>query len=278
MNTLIKRFAAAFLFSATVFVSAPALANASTGPWSWTDISGYLTVQTNRPVWAMAYANGNWFYTDGLDLWNGGQVYRFDGATQVNITLNVRNAGLNRVDDIVTDGTSVIFFKDIFRLDNAVEALRYRDGSYSNITSSLRSALDSNEGISSIVGRNGTWMMVSTRARLVRFNENFSSYARLTAPSEMKQLSSSDQGLLYSAHHGLDRNNYSNIVIAPIGNKFLLGADAGLLTTVQDLGRPYRAAFWLYDGSSFQKITFPADYINGIAWNESRVLAGLHLL
>ncbi|MBP9869111.1 hypothetical protein KBC59_00945 [Patescibacteria group bacterium] len=268
MNTLSKRFAAAFLLAATVLAGAPSLTQAATSPWSWTDVSNQLTVRNNRPVWAMAYGNGNWFYTDGLDLWNGGQVYRFDGYTQVNITTEVRNAGLNRVDEIVTDGTNIIFFKDIFRVDNAVEAIRYRDGSYSNITGLIRAGLDSNEGISSIVGRNGTWMMVSTRARLVRFNENFSSYSRLSVPTEIKQFSSSNSDLLYSAHHRMDRNG--GILLAPVGNKFLLLVDFTMHSST-----PNRDIVgYLYDGTSFVKTSLPSGIhsFSGIASNDSRAL------
>ena len=270
MNTLSKRFAAAFLLAATVLAGAPSLTQAATSPWSWTDVSNQLTVRNNRPVWAMAYGNGNWFYTDGLDLWNGGQVYRFDGYTQVNITTEVRNAGLNRVDEIVTDGTNVIFFKDIFRVDNAVEAVRYRDDSYSNITGSIRSALDSNEGISSIVGRNGTWMMVSTRARLVRFNENFSSYTRLSIPSDMKQLSSSDSNLLYSAHNRMDRSHSAGIVLAPVGNTFLLG-----VSSVANVQNTHVVQYYRYDGQSFVKIAGSSEShfdISGIAFNSNKAL------
>lgn len=263
---------ALFSFAAIVAALSMALPTNAATTLNWTDLSSQLTVRTNRPVWAMAYANGNWFYTDGQDLWNGGQVYRYDGYTQTNITLDVRNAGINRVDDIVSDGSSVVFLKNVFRLDNQVEALRYRDGSYSNITTSIRAALDSNEGISSLVGRNGIWMMVSTRVRLVRFAEDFTSYTRLTLPSELRQLWSSDPALLYSAHHHIGR---SDIVLAPVGNQFLLGANRPFLTADQSYGAPYRGAFWTINGSTFQKISMPADFIKGIAWNQGQALAVL---
>src|SRR5689334_11081532 len=214
---------ALFSFAALLVMTLMAVPVSAATTFNWTDLSSQLTVRTNRPVWAMAYANGNWFYTDGQDLWNGGQVYRYNGTTQTNITVAVRNAGISRVDDIVSDGSNVVFLKNVFRLDNQVEALRYRDGSYTNVTSWIRAALDSNEGISSLVGRNGTWMMVTTKARLVRFSESFSSYTRLAAPSEMKQLSSSDNGLLYSAHGRMDRTgsmSAAGIVLAPAGNTF----------------------------------------------------------
>jgi len=269
---------ALFSFAAIVAALSMALPTHAATPLNWTDISDQLTVRTNRPVWAMTYANGNWFYTDGQDLWNGGQVYRYDGSTQVNITTDVRNAGISRVDDIVTDGTNVIFFKDIFRLDNAVEAVRYRDGSYSNITSLIRSSLDSNEGISSIVGRNGTWMMVSTRARVVRFSGTFSSYSRIAAPAEMKTLSASDATLLYSAHNRMDRGTYatsfSGIALAPIGNGFLLVVGRAFQASSNSVANFYRV-----DNDVVTRISGPALYggmfaldVRGIVSNGTTVL------
>ncbi|MEO5927616.1 MAG: hypothetical protein ABIO72_02850 [Patescibacteria group bacterium] len=254
-------------FAAIVAALSMALPTNAATSLNWTDLSSQLTTRTNRPVWAMAYANGNWFYTDGQELWNGGQVYRYDGTTQTNITTDVRNAGISRVDDIVTDGMNVIFFKNIFRLDNSIEAVRYNSGSYSNVSTQIRSALDSNEGISSIVGRNGTWMMVSTRARLVRFSENFSSYTRITAPSEMKQFSSSDQSLLHSAHNRMDQSYSAGIVLAPAGNSFLLGVSSVGLVQYTGVVQYYR-----YDGQSFVKTMSPPETnfdVSGIAFNQN---------
>lgn len=241
-----------YLLSLTVLfsmllVASPAEATANN--LVWTDLSSKLDLRQNRPVWAMAYGNGNWFYTDGQDLWNGGQVYRYDGAVQTNITLQVRNAGLSRVDDIVSDGISILFLQDVVRLDNQLKAVIYRWGTYSNATGVLRTVLDLNEGISSIVGRNGVWMMVSTRARLVKFNEDLTSYARLAAPSEVKEMGTSSGFLLYSKNHRMD-SQYTGIILAPAGNTFLLGVSSGLYQT-------YAASyttFYRYNGQSFTEI------------------------
>ncbi|MCI0479668.1 Ig-like domain-containing protein, partial [Candidatus Uhrbacteria bacterium] len=238
-------------------------ASAATNPWTWTDISSQVEHRTQRPVWAMAYASPYWFYTDGLELWDGGQVYRTEGTVTGNVTLDVRNAGLSRVDEIVTDGRTVVFLKNVFRLDNTVEAVAYRDGVYRNITAEIRKPLDSNEGISSIVGKNGTWVAVTTRARLVKYSETLGSYTRITMPSEIKTLYSSDASLLYSAHDRYDRGNdtgsYAGIAIAPVGSKFLIAVDNRYHTS----GYLY-TNFYTYDGSYVSSIVRPDTTVDDV--------------
>jgi hypothetical protein len=263
-----KRLLITFISVAGLLIAGLAPANAS-ALFTYTDLSSQLTERNNRPVWAMDYSNGNWFYTDGQDLWNGGQVYRNNGYSQTNVTADIRYAGLSRVDEIVGDGSNILFFKNIFRLDNAVEGVIYQNGAYNNITSVLRQPLESNEGISSIVGRNGTWIMVTTRARIFSFTGNFSSYSRITTPSDMRQLSSSDSSLLYSVHHRLDRSD-AGIVLAPAGNSFLLGVNSSFQNYY--LGRPI---YYRYDGNEFTKISEPqSDYsrIKAIAYNPSSAM------
>ncbi|MBU1348666.1 hypothetical protein KJ781_01200, partial [Patescibacteria group bacterium] len=249
-------------------------ASATTNPWTWTDISSQVEHRTQRPVWAMAYASPYWFYTDGLELWNGGQVYRTDGTNMTNVTLNVRNAGLSRVDEIVTDGRTVVFLKNVYRLDNTVEAVAYRDGTYTNITSEIRKPLDSNEGISSLVGRNGTWVTVTTRARFVKYGETFSTYTRITMPSEVKTLYSSDASLLYSSHDRYDRGwetgSFAGIAVAPVGSKFLIAIDERFLTS----GSLY-ANFYVYDNSYISSIGRPdstTDNVYAMSSNGSQAL------
>ncbi|MFH1077707.1 MAG: hypothetical protein V1745_00280, partial [Patescibacteria group bacterium] len=238
-------------------------ASAATNPWTWNDNSTQVTHRTQRPVWAMAYASPYWFYTDGLELWDGGQVYRTDGTNMTNVTLNVRNAGLSRVDEIVTDGRTVVFLKNIYRLDNTVEAVAYRDGTYSNITSEIRKPLDSNEGISSIVGRNGTWVAVTTRARFVKYSETLSTYTRITMPSEVTQLSSSDASLLYSSHDRYDRgwDTYSQagITVVPVGSKFLMSVDERFHSSSARY-----VNFYQYDGYSVTNVSRPSTYTDNV--------------
>ncbi len=180
MKTFLTHLTIAIL---AVSLWTPGMAQAATGSWQWQDISGQLTTRTNRPIWAMAYANGNWFYTDGQDLNHGGQVYRFDGQTQVNITNDVRNAGMNRIDDIVSDhSNTVLFLQDVVRYDNQLKVVSYQNGTYSNRTSQFQNALGIDEGVSTISGWNGTWYFFSTKARLFRWDSNSGTPARVSLP------------------------------------------------------------------------------------------------
>ena len=139
-----KRFISIVATLATVLITVPFTAVPAAqagGSLTWTDISAQLSERNNRPIWAMAYANGSWFYTDGHDLWNGGQAYRYDGATQVNMTADLRNAGINRVDEIVSDGAdTAIFLQDIVRLDDTLRIVVDKNGTLYNATNVIRGA------------------------------------------------------------------------------------------------------------------------------------------
>jgi hypothetical protein len=185
MFTPLKRVLLAATFaSLSLLVAVPVLADANA--FSWTDLSNQLTTTANRPVWAMAYASGNWFYTDGQNLWNGGQVYRYDGATQVNITTDVRNAGLNQADDIVSDGQSVLYLQNMAARNNQFTAIEYTNGSYVNVTSALRNAFNSNEGISNIAGRNGEWYITTSQGRVLHWYGNNSTPTLVNLPSNLQ--------------------------------------------------------------------------------------------
>ena len=54
-----KPFIALAAMLALVF-AVPHTALASTGPWSWSDLSDKLIVRENRPVWAMARGEPYW--------------------------------------------------------------------------------------------------------------------------------------------------------------------------------------------------------------------------
>lgn len=193
-----KRFLSTILMAAmalTLIPAFPETATAATGPWSWSDVSDYVTYRTNRPVWAIAHTNDGWFYTDGLDLWNGGQVYRFDGTTNVTVTMDVRNAGLSRVDDIVSDGAdTVLFLQDVVRNDNNLRVVVNKNGTYYNITSVVRSKLDSDEGISSITGHNGSWMIITTKGRLFSWNANTMAPQERTLPYSLQTVIDNEMG------------------------------------------------------------------------------------
>src|SRR3989344_5233276 len=251
-----------------------AQAETITGPWTWTDISGQLTERHNRPIWASAYANGNWFYTDGQDLWSGGQVYRYDGFTQVNITTDVRVTGVNRVDDIVSDGQTVLFLQDVVRLDNQLKAVAYRNGQYINITNAVRGALNSNEGVSSVNGRNGTWFIVTTQARLFRWDGS-STPSQITLPSGLVNvIDAPGSSLVYSVNHGSPANNgFGRVPLAMVpvsGSQWML------------MGDPTNGSvrFFRYDGSNFSDISnvvvSNADYVSKIVSNGTSVLVSAY--
>lgn len=109
MNITRKFLLAAAALVAVIAVSAPATAVAATSPWTWTDVSSQVSVRRNRPVWAMAYMKPYWYFTDGQAFAKTGRVWRTDGWTSKDITKDVKNAGLSRVDAIVSDGAAVFF-------------------------------------------------------------------------------------------------------------------------------------------------------------------------
>jgi hypothetical protein len=273
---MMKRFIATLTIIAMSFplLGTPvAHADSVTGPWTWTDLSGQLTERSNRPIWAAGYANGSWFYTDGQNLWNGGQVYRYDGATQINITLDVRNAGIERVDDIVTDGQSVLFLQDIVRMDNQLKVAAYRNGQYLNITSTVRNVLNSSEGVSSINGRNGTWYIVTTQARLFRWDGSSMNPTQVTLPSGLvNAIDYTSNGMVYSVNHGSPSNGYGRIPLAIVpvtNNQWLLAGDPSNSTV----------RFYRTDGSNFNEVTGTvlanADYISKISSNgTSAIVSG----
>jgi hypothetical protein len=251
MKRLITPFITAAMAMALVM---PSVANAATGPWSWHDISSRVTYQTQRPIWAAAWSEDGWFYTDGLNLWSGGQVYWFDGQTSSMVTLDVRNANVERVDDMVSDRAgTVLFLQDVVRCNNTFRVAAYKNGSYVNYTDTVRSVFDSNEGISSITGRGGEFMIVTTKGRLFRWYANATPPREITLPSAVRSMSVSNNEMLYNVNHGVWQDNYSiRLAMVPVqsGNSWLLVARLNSSDT-----RLYK-----YNGSSFSQISEPADF------------------
>lgn len=243
MKRFLTSLAIALLAITTAPLQALAATNATTGAWTWTDVSDYVGNRTNRPIWAMTHANSGWFYTDGQNLWNGGQVYRFDGSTNVTVTNEVRNAGLDRVDDIVSDGAdTILFLQDIVRLDNQFRIVVNKNGTYYNATDIVRGMLRSDEGISSISGRNGTWHFVTTESRLFRWYANSSSPVEITVPYRIREYSyPSEQSMIYS----VGQVSFRGMKMVPI-----TGSDWMLMSNSQGNWLTYK-----YDGSTFTDIT-----------------------
>lgn len=183
-------------------------AQSITGPWTWTDISSQITHRTNRPLWAIGYASGSWFYTDGLiPIGSLGQVYRYDGFIQTNITEDIVTAGLTRVDDIVTDGQTVLFLQGVVSWSNYLLGIvAYQNGHYVNVTEAVKSVLASNEGVSQIVGRHGNWRIITTKGRLLGWDGSSSPAFEIPLPAVItdvwnryQSLDSYKQRMLYNA-------------------------------------------------------------------------------
>jgi hypothetical protein len=224
--------------------------SAATSPWAWSDISGQLVERSNRPIWASDYANGSWYYTDGIDLYSGGHVYRYDGATQVDITMDVRNAGLSRVDDIVSDGTSVLMLKNVVSSTNTVEVVRYTSGTATNVTSLFRSALQSNEGVGFLSGKNSTWYVVTTKGRLLTWNGlSYNNFSSVSLPDVT--LDTSNSAIGYNVKHGSPQDGTTGLPlsIVPYSNGWLL-----VEKTVTGL-RFYTATTQTYGTSGFVDVT-----------------------
>jgi hypothetical protein len=243
MKRLISSIAIAIFAIALAPLQALAADTVTTGAWTWTDISDYASTRTNRPIWAMAHTNSGWFYTDGQNLWNGGQVYRFDGNTNVTVTTEVRNAGLDRVDDIVTDGAdTTVFLQDVVRLDDQFRIVVNKNGTYYNATDIVRGMLYSNEGISSISGKNGTWYLITTQSRMFRWYANTTSPVQITLPSGITSHPlPSASTMLYS----IGQTALKGMKIVPIGSSdwmLMAKADGNWFT-------------YKYNGTTFTNIT-----------------------
>ncbi len=168
MKNLLNRALIVALAILSLAAAVPQAASADTGPWQWSDISDKLTIRENRPVWAIARADSYWYLTDGQELWSGGHVWKTDGFIMSDITVDVRNAGISRVDDIVSNGSSVLFLKNVAQRNNTIEALAY-NGTFTNLTSRIRQNLSSDEGLIQVSGQNGTWGIMTSYGRVILY-------------------------------------------------------------------------------------------------------------
>ncbi len=217
-----KRLLSSLVMTLAMLGVMPQAALAANADWSWSDLSSYLSVRDNRPVWAVAHTNAGWYLTDGQNLWNNGQVYRFDGSTSVNVTMDVRNAGMDRVDDIVSDGSdTVIFLQDVVRLDNKFRMVVNKNGTFYNATDIVRGMLDSDEGISQLVGYKGSWRLITTKGRLFGWNGNTSAPYQITLPTAARTIIADERTSDYSnrALYQVNEKLYDfSMSIQPINN------------------------------------------------------------
>lgn len=198
-----------------------ALVPSATFAAGWTDISSNLSPRQNRPVWAMAYGNPYWYFTDGQELYTGGHVWRTDGAWSVDITNEVRKAGLNRVDDIVSDGKTVVYLKNVVGRRNNVEMLSYTPatGAYGYPANAIMSRLNWDEGIASIVGNgNGSWAFVTTNGRVFTWN------METGTGTQIRGASAYAGSILYSVRHDSPADGYTQLPVAvvPVSNGWLI--------------------------------------------------------
>lgn len=213
MKTLFTRALTALVAVLCAVSILPSAVSANTGPWQWTDISDKLTIRENRPIWSITRAEPYWYLTDGQELWSGGHVWRTDGSVMSDITVDVRNAGLSRVDDIVSDGQSVVFLKNIVRSDRSFEALAYRNGTYTSVANLWQQNINSDEGLSSVTGKDGNWMIVTNRGRVIHWNQTNNNVSQLVLPNA-NYLGYSP--LVYSNRHVSPIDGHSAFIVTQV--------------------------------------------------------------
>ncbi|MFA6099825.1 MAG: Ig-like domain-containing protein [Patescibacteria group bacterium] len=240
----------------------PTAASADTGPWQWSDISDKLTARDNRPVWAIARAEPYWYLTDGQELWSGGHVWRTDGSIMTDITVDVRNAGLSRVDDIVSDGQSVIFLKNVVRSDRNFEALAYRNGTYTSVAYLWQQYINSDEGLSSVTGKDGSWMIVTNRGRVFNWNQVNSTVSQLTLPN--------------SNYLGYSPLVYSNRHVSPIdGNSAFIVTQVVPTSNGWIIVMPQANKIYYYNNGNYSDLNGQVsglNYVQTLASNGGQVL------
>ncbi len=275
-NFIVRFFAAAAILASVAFSVQPALAG---GGYDWTDISDKIAERTNRPVWAMAYAAPYWYLTDGQDLYSGGHVWKTEGTAMADITLDVRNAGLSRVDDIVSDGQTALFLKNVVGFNNNLEVLSY-NGSYINRTSNFRNTLRTNEGLASIKGKDGIWMFVTSQNRVFSWNQGSNLVTQISLPfsTPYSNTNSTDNLESYSIRHASPADGNTWFKVTQV-----LPTNGGWTFVIPSIngtnGHGWSSADWKvysYTNGSFTNITSNlASYLNYFATaysNGSQVL------
>ena len=255
-----KPFIALAAMLALVF-AVPHTALASTGPWSWSDLSDKLIVRENRPVWAMARGEPYWYMTDGQDLYKGGHVWRTDGSIITDITYDVRAAGIGQIDDIVSDGQSIMFLGNIMQGNNSFNVILY-NGSYKNVGSALKGYFNADEGISSIQGNSSIWMIITTAGRILKFNAINNTAQYLSLPNVTYGYSQSQNPGKYSVRHVSPVDGQTSITLsaAPMGNDWLFASGP---------------LFYRYSGDAFTDVTSlmpQINFLHAMASNGKQIL------
>ena len=268
MSNILKRVSVTALAMTMLAMGLVAITNAAsadTGPWQWSDISDKLSTTANRPVWASAFAHPYWYLTDGQELYTGGHVWKTDGSVMTDITTEVRNAGLNRVDDIVTDGQTIMFLKNVVSNTNNYEVLTYKDGTWGYPAGTWRNNMNSNEAISSINGKNGVWMIVSTQGKLYRWTQSTNNFVNIALPSDIRNKLINTN--IYQTNHG---SNPGGLIAVPTNNKWLVALNT---YNLDETPGSSQLRFYLLDGTTFSELRRLYSYnIQKIVSNGNEVL------
>jgi hypothetical protein len=208
--------------------------------------------------------------TDGQELWSGSHVWKTDGSVITDITADVRNAGISRVDDVVSDGQRVLFLKNVFTRDNSFEVVSF-DGNYKNLTSYFRGYFNSYEGLNSVQGKNGIWMFITTTGRVLKWNTGSNTVEYVNLPSGTYAYTQNQGVGKYSMRHvspGDDANAFS-MAVAPLGNDWffvLTGSNSN----------PSYMRYYKYTNGTFSEVTAMSsiNYVHALASNGTQVLVG----
>lgn len=274
---LIQRSFLALLVFAPALYGVMALpVHAETGPWNWTDNSSQISIRTNRPVWAVAFANGSWFYTDGQDLTTTGHVWKSDGKTSKDISADIRNVGMWRVDDIVSDGKTVLFLNNVAPRNNSIEVIAF-DGSYKNLTASFRKALASGEGIVQLAGNSGKWALTTSKGRVLVYTPSTDTFKQAAdfGVELIPYLAGNPKSVGYVQNHVSNRT--LAIGILPLKDGWLLSREAPWLNG-PNMHFKARFAFVDQDAFAIELDTkgLVMDYVTSLASNgDSALIAGI---
>ncbi|MFZ6015299.1 MAG: hypothetical protein ACOYUZ_02995 [Patescibacteria group bacterium] len=266
MRNILKNILSVLAVLAMLALSIAAVVNAAsaaTGPWQWSDMSDKLGVRENRPVWAGAFAAPYWYLTDGQELYTGGHVWKTDGSIVTDITAEVRQAGLNRVDDIVSDGTTVLFLKSVVSNTRNFEILSYQDGKWGYPAHTWRQYLEADEALASINGKDGVWMVTTAKGRVFQWTASSNAFQWVNLPVTATNPYRSN---VYSVKHASPVTGHSVFIVTKV-----VPTSGGWIFAIPQTSSYTRLYF--YQNGNFHQITNSnLSGINFIASNGNQVI------